>query len=329
MTLNGVKIIGTGSYLPERIVTNHDLEGLVDTSDEWITSRTGIRARHIAADDQPTSALAENASRRALEMAGIDAEDLDLVVVATFTPDQPFPNTGCFLQARIGAVNAACFSLEAACSGFIYAMDVASSMIRAGRFKRALVVGAEKMSSMVDWKDRTTCVLFGDAAGAMVLEACPPEDDQLIASYIKSDGRHVNLLQTPGGGSAMPFSQNVLDDRLNFLKMEGQSIFKLAVTNMVKAGKTVLKDAGITIEQVRWLVPHQANKRIIDAIAKRLHVDEDHCYVNLDRTGNTSAATIPVAVDEIARNGDLDKGDYLLMVAFGGGLTWGASLVRW
>lgn len=329
MELKGVKIIGTGSYLPERVLTNAELESLVDTSDEWIRTRTGICQRHIAADDQPTSALAEQAAIRAMEAAGIGPEDIDLIVFATFTPDQPFPNSGCLLQARIGALNAACFSLEAACSGFIYAMDVAGSMIRAGGYKRALVVGAEKMSSAVDWQDRSTCVLFGDAAGAFVLESCPAADDNFISSMIRSDGRYSDLLETPGGGSAKPFSKQVLEERSHYLQMNGQAIFKLAVNNMIKACKKVLKDAGITIEQVKWLVPHQANKRIIDAIAKRLGVTEENCYINLNRTGNTSAATIPVAVDEIVQAGGLEAGDYLLMVAFGGGLTWGASLVRW
>lgn len=329
MEMKGVKIIGTGSYLPERVMTNSDLESVVDTSDEWIRTRTGICQRHIAADDQPTSALAEQAAYRAMTAAGITPDQLDLIVFATFTPDMPFPNSGCLLQSRIGAVNAACFSLEAACSGFIYALDVAGSMIRTGNYQRALVVGAEKMSSAVDWQDRSTCVLFGDAAGAFVLQGCKAKDDNFISTMIRSDGRHYELLHTPGGGSAKPFSQDVLDERSHYLQMTGQAIFKLAVNNMLKACKRVMKDAGITIDQVKWLVPHQANKRIIDAIAKRLGVTEKNCYINLHRTGNTSAATIPVAVDEIVQKGGLESGDYLLMVAFGGGLTWGASLVRW
>jgi 3-oxoacyl-[acyl-carrier-protein] synthase-3 len=311
------------------VLSNKDLEEMVDTTDEWIRTRTGILERRIAADDQPTSALAAEAGLNALAAADISPEDLDAIIVGTVTPDEQFPNAGCFVQNRIGAWNAASFSLEAACSGFIYGLEVATSLIQSGRFDRILVIGAEKLSTIVDWEDRSTCVLFGDGAGAMILEAAPPEEHQFLGSVIGSDGRYTQLLHVPGGGSAMPLSPEVLENREHYLKMNGPEIFKLAVNNMVKAARRVMEEAGITIEQVRWLVPHQANMRIISSIAKRLGVTEENCYINLQRTGNTSAATIPIAIDELVQKDLLKKGDYLLTVAFGGGLTYGSNLIKW
>ncbi len=310
-------------------MTNADLEAIVDTSDEWIHTRTGIRERRIAAEDEPTSALGAKAAERAIEAAHITPDQIDLIITATITPDEPFPNTGCFIQNRIGAWDAACFSLEAACSGFIYALEVAGSMIKCGSFKRILVIGAEKMSSLLNWQDRTTCVLFGDGAGAMVLEACEPAESCVLGSVLGADGRHTQLLHVPAGGSAKPVTPEVLESGEQFLRMNGREIFKLAVNNMVAAAEHVLAETGISIDQVRWLVPHQANTRIITAVAKRLGINRDNCYVNLQRTGNSSAATIPVAVDELVRQDQLNHGDYVLLVAFGGGLTWGASLIRW
>jgi 3-oxoacyl-[acyl-carrier-protein] synthase-3 len=325
----GVTIAGTGHYVPERVLTNLDLEKMVDTSDEWIRTRTGICERHIAADDQPTSVLAFEASKRALQAAGLAAEDLDLIIVATLTPDTQFPNTACHLQRRLGAAGAACFSMEAACSGFLYAFETAAGLMSRGRYRHALIVGAEKLTSIVDWTDRNTCVLFGDGAGAMVLSQCPEEQSCLVASSLGSDGNYSDLLHVPGGGTAMPMTQEVLEQGQNFLKMNGREIFKLAVNAMVTSSQDVMSESQIGIDQVRWLVPHQANTRIILAVGKRLGIPEERVYMNLERYGNTSAATLPICLDEIARGGKVQSGDYLLLTAFGGGLTWGGLLVRW
>ncbi len=326
---HGVRIAGTGSYVPARVLTNADLEKMVDTSDEWIQTRTGISERRLAAADEPTSALAFQAAQRALESSGIAAKDIDLLIVATLSPDCPFPNTACFVQNRIGAVNAACFSMEAACSGFLYASDLAATMIRAGRFRRALVIGAEKMSTYIDWTDRNTCVLFGDGAGAAVLEATTQAGDCFLASDLGADGSYAELLRVPAGGSAMPITAEVLEKRLNFIQMNGREVFKLAVNAMVNAAERVLERAGEKVENVRWLIPHQANDRIISAVGKRLNMPDERVFVNLGKYGNTSAATIPLALDEIVRGGLIKRGDLVLMVAFGGGLTWGSSLWRW
>lgn len=325
----GVKIAGTGSYLPEKVLTNHDLEKMVETSDEWIRSRTGIRERRIAADDQPTSALGAAAARRALDSAGLAASDLDLIIVATITPDEIFPNTACFVQKEIGAVNATCFSVEAACSGFTYMMEIASALIRTGAHRNALIIGAEKLSSMVDWEDRTTCVLFGDGAGAAVLTAVEPAENAYICSTLGADGTYTDILHTPGGGSRLPFSAEVFEQKLHCLQMSGQEVFKLAVNNMANAARETLKKAAIRVDQVRWLIPHQANTRIINSVAKRLKVPLEKVFVNLEKYGNTSAASIPIALDELIRGGNVKEGDYLLFVAFGGGLTWGANLICW
>ncbi|MCH2174502.1 MAG: ketoacyl-ACP synthase III [Lentisphaeria bacterium] len=327
---NYVRIAGTGSYLPEKILTNFDLEKMVETSDEWIRTRTGIAQRHIAAKDEATSDMGAVAATNALEMAGMTPEDIDLIIVATITPDVPFPNTGCYIQKKIGAKNATAFSVEAACSGFVFASDVAVSMLDGKRYKRALVVGAEKMSSIVDWEDRSTCVLFGDAAGAMILEAVENEEENsYIGAQLGTDGNFSDILYVPGGGSRMPLDEIALNEKLNCLRMSGQEVFKQAVNTMSRVSVDLLGQTGIDFDQVRWLVPHQANIRIINAIRKKLRLPEERCYVNVDRIGNSSAATIPVAIDEIVRNGDIQKGDLLLTVAFGGGLTWGSSILRW
>ena len=325
----GVRVVGTGSYLPERVLTNFDLEKMVDTTDEWIHTRTGIDERRLAAPDQPTSALAAAAASGALEAAGMTADEIDLLIVATITPDKQFPNTACFVQRELGASRAVCFSVEAACSGFVYIMEIAAAMIRSGPHRNALVIGAEKLSCIVNWEDRATCVLFGDGAGAAVLQACPPEDNAFVSSRLGSDGIYADILHVPGGGSQTPFSQEVLDGGLHYLEMSGQEVFKQAVTNMVAASREVLAAAGITIDKVRWLIPHQANTRIMGGVAKRLGIPEDRVVINLNRYGNTSAASIPIALDETVRAGLAAPGDYLLLVAFGGGLTWGASLIRW
>jgi 3-oxoacyl-[acyl-carrier-protein] synthase III len=325
----GVRLIGTGSYLPERILSNHELEAMVETSDEWIRSRTGIQERRIAADDESTSVLGAKAAERALEAAGLSAEELDVIIVATITPDRIFPNTACFVQKQLGATNATCFAVEAACSGFVYILDIGAALIRAGMARKVLLIGAEKLSSIVNWNDRSTCVLFGDGAGAAVLSACAPEDNHFISSKMGSDGNYTDILHIPGGGSQQPFDQNVLDNQLHYLAMSGQEVFKLAVNTMVSAAREALEHSPITIDDVRWLVPHQANTRIINSVAKRLGVPSERAYMNLHKYGNTSGATVPIALDELVRGGLVEEGDYLLLVAFGGGLTWGASLIQW
>lgn len=325
----GVQICGTGSYAPARVLTNRELAEMVDTSDEWIQTRTGIRERRIAAPDEPTSALAHHASVKALEAAGVEPEEVQLIIVATLSPDAPFPNTGCYLQQRLGAKNAACFSLEAACSGFLYSLTIAADMIRCGTYENALILGAEKLSAYTDWTDRTTCVLFGDGAGAALLRRVPADQDALLASQLGANGDYTDLLRIPAGGSAAPMTHELVDQRMNFIKMRGREVFKLAVGAMVESSEAVLARAGVCIDDIRWLVPHQANTRIIQAVGKRLNIPEERVYINLDRYGNTSAATIPIALDELVRDGSVRTGDHILMTAFGGGLTWGAALMRW
>ena len=323
-----VSITGIGSYVPEKVLTNGDLEKIVDTTDEWIVTRTGIRERRIAADDQATSDLAAEAARNALKNAGVEAEDVDLIIVATITPDHVFPNTACLVQDKIGATNAFCFGLEAACSGFLYSLEVARRFVSSGASETALVIGAEKLSSITDWEDRATCVLFGDGAGAAVVQA---KGDRLgvIQSCLGSDGKLADLLMVPGGGSRIPPSTAMLDERLNFLKMNGREVFKHAVRAMSESAKKALASAGLTIDDVDWLVPHQANRRIIDAIGQRLGIDENKVYMNLDKYGNMSAASVPVALDEAVREGAIQSGHVILIIVFGGGFTWGASVLEW
>ncbi len=326
--LRTVSITGIGSYAPERVLTNKELEKMVDTTDEWIMTRTGIRERHIARDDQATSDLAAEAARRALADAGVKAEDVGMISVSTITPDMGFPNTGCLVQDLIGAKKAFCFDLEAACSGFIYGLETAKNFIASGAVETALVIGAEKMSAFVDWKDRSTCVLFGDAAGAAVLQA-KGAPHGVMSSVFGSDGSLGELLMLPAGGSRKPASEQTVKDRLHYLKMAGREVFKHAVTNMVKSAKEAIHRCGLTPHDIDWIIPHQANRRIIDAIADRLGEPAEKLVINLDRYGNTSAATIAVALDELWRSGKLKKGHKILMVAFGGGFTWGATVVEW
>ncbi|MCE9615355.1 MAG: ketoacyl-ACP synthase III [Lentisphaerae bacterium] len=330
MTSNGpiVSIVGTGSYLPERILTNADLEKMVETSDEWITTRTGIRSRHIAAAHEATSDLAAEASRRALAAAGLTAEAVDLIVVATVTPDMPFPSTACFVQDKIGAKNAFCFDLEAACSGFLYALDVGYRYLVSGGARTALIIGGEKLSSVTDWQDRTTCVLFGDGAGAVVLQL-RDSGRGIIGSVAGSDGTLADLLNIPGGGSRHPSSQETIEQRLHFMKMQGNEVFKHAVRCMCDAANKVLSRNNLKTDDVAWVIPHQANLRIIQAISTRLGIGLDRFCVNLDKVGNMSGASVPVALDEAVRAGRIKKGDLVLFVAFGGGFTWGASVMEW
>lgn len=322
------RIVGTGSAVPDRILTNLDLEKMVDTSDEWITTRTGIKERRIASADEFTSTLATRAAQNALQMAGVSPADLDMIIVATVTPDYPFPSTATLLQNNLGATNASAFDVSAACSGFIYALSIVDKFIRTGTIKTALVVGAEVLSRIVDWSDRNSCLLFGDGAGAAVIRG---EEGTcgVLDTYMKSDGSHWDLLYQAAPGSRNPVSQTVIDDRLAFIRMQGNEVFKLAVRAMEEAALKVLSAGNMTASDVDLFIPHQANRRIIDAIGKRLEVPDEKVYVNIERFGNTSSASIPIALDEANRKGVLKPGNLLLLDAFGGGLAWGAVTVRW
>jgi len=322
-----VAFVGIGSYLPERILTNAELEKMVDTTSEWIVSRSGIRERRIAREDQATSDLAAEAAKRALAQAALKPEEIDLIIVATLSPDMPFPNTACFVQKLIGAKNATCIGLEAACSGFLFAVDAASQYLLTGRFKTALVIGAEKLSSVTDWQDRTTCVLFGDGAGAVVLQA-RDSGEGILSTVTGSDGTLNALLNIPGGGSRNPVSAQTIEKRMHFMKMEGKEVFKHAVRAMGEAARKALVKAGLTIADVACVVPHQANMRIVEAIRDRFGVGPEKFFINLDKYGNMSAASIPVALDEAVREGRIKKGDNIVLVAFGGGFTWGAMVVK-
>lgn len=323
------RIVGTGSYLPEKVLTNFDLEEMVETTDEWIRTRTGISQRRIAREDQSASDLGAAAAQRALEKAGIAAEAVDLIIVATISPDMPFPSTACFVQNLIGAKNAFCFDVQAACSGFLFGLETARQYIENGTVKTALVIGAEKLSCITDWQDRGTCILFGDGAGAVVLQGCE-SGSGILDTVMGCDGALTALLNLPAGGSRNPTSTQTVEQRLHYMKMEGNEVFKHAVRCMSDAGQRVLQKCGLGVDDVSCIIPHQANRRIIEAIAKRFDVTvEDKFYVNLDRVGNMSAASVPVALDEAVTAGRIRKGDYLLFVAFGGGFTWGASVVRW
>ena len=327
-TVARARIVGTGSYLPERILTNAELEKMVDTSDEWIVTRSGIRQRHIARPDEATSDMGAIAARNALSAAGVTPEDVQLIIVATVTPDMPFPSTACLIQHAIGAKNAVCFDLEAACSGFLYSLEVARRFIESGVVKTALVLGAEKLSAVTDWTDRATCILFGDGAGAVVLQACG-EGHGVLTTVMGSDGGLSDLLKLPAGGSRMPATHETIDARLHYMKMAGREVFKHAVTRMSEAAQRALEQCGLTMNDITWIIPHQANSRIIEAIGDRLGVPAGHVYMNLERTGNMSAATIPVALDEVVRAGKVKPGDKLLLVAFGGGFTWAATVLEW
>lgn len=321
-------VSGTGRSVPERVLTNADLEKLVDTSDEWITSRTGIKERRIAADDEVLSKFASEAGRQALEAAGVAPEDVGLLVLATVTPDMPIPATACTIQHDLGCVNAAAFDLAAGCSGFIYAQSVAKQFVLSGRCAHALVIGAELLSKYIDWTDRTTCVIFADGAGAALLSAGSPPRG-VLASAMHSDGSMVDFISMPGGGTLHPPSQAMIDERLHFIKMKGNETFKMAVRCIEEVCREVLDQAGLTPDDVDWFIPHQANARIITAVGKRLGMNDERCYINIDRYGNTSSASIPIALDEVVRDGKIEPGHIVLMAAFGAGLTWAASVARW
>lgn len=323
-----VSIIGTGSYVPERVLTNEELAKTVDTSDEWIVTRTGIRERRIAAEDEFTSDLATKAAQNAIEQAGISPDEIDLILVATATPDMFFPSTACFVQKNLGATRAACFDISAACSGFLYALEIGQQFITSHTYNTVLVIGAEKLSSIVDWTDRNTCVLFGDGAGAAILRNRAGAHG-VISTYMGSDGTFTDILSMPGGGSRFPATTENLDQRLNTIHMSGKEVYKQAVNAMLAAANIALEQAGLKASDLACIIPHQANMRIIEAIAERMGVSMDHFLINLDKYGNTSAAAVAIALDEANRTGRMKIGDYVLLVVFGGGLTWASSVIQW
>ena len=321
-------ISGVGSYVPERIVTNADLEKMVDTTDEWITSRTGIRARRVAASDEYTSDLAAHAATRAMQKAGVKPEEIDLIILATITPDMPFPATACIVQQKIGAYRAAAFDIEAACSGFIFGLEIGQQFIMSRTYNTVLVIGAEKLSSIVNWTDRNTCVLFGDGAGAAILQN-RPDSHGLLTACMGSDGQKADLLSMPGGGSRCPASTQSVAAGLHFLRMDGKETFKNAVQAMHNAAKEVLRRCELDITQIKCIIPHQANLRIINAVSERLGATPEQVFINLDRYGNTSAASVAIALDEAVEGGRIARGDLVLLVVFGAGLTWGAAVIEW
>ncbi|WP_052571556.1 beta-ketoacyl-ACP synthase III [Endomicrobium proavitum] len=323
----GVKILATGSYFPKKVLTNADLEKIVDTSDEWISTRTGIKERHISENNEPTSELAYKASLEAIKTAQIKNEDIDLIIVATVTPDMLFPSTACFLQTKLGLNSAPAFDLSAACSGFIYALATAKAYIESGLYKTVLIAGSEELSKFTDWTDRNTCVLFGDAAGAMILTASE-ENDDVLSVCLGADGSYSELLNMPAGGTVNPATVETVKGKLHTIKMAGKEVFKVAVTKMGIAAEKALVLAGKKPEEITLYIPHQANMRIIEAVAKKVGVTMDKVFVNIHKTGNTSSATTITALDEAIKTGKLKKGDLVELVAFGGGFTWGAAVIR-
>ncbi|HEV7802517.1 MAG TPA: beta-ketoacyl-ACP synthase III [Burkholderiales bacterium] len=315
------RISGTGSYLPEKVLTNSDLEKIVDTSDEWIYTRTGIRQRHVAADNENTSDLALKASHKAIEAAGITPQDIDLIIVATTTPDMVFPSAACLLQAKLGITDCPAFDMQAVCSGFVYALSTADHLVKSGQYRNALVVGAEVYSRILDWNDRGTCVLFGDGAGAVVLTKS--EQPGILASRLHADGGHAGILSVPGSVSGGAVSGRPL------LQMEGNVVFKLAVKVLGEVAEETLAAAGLSKSEIDWLIPHQANIRIIQATAKKLGLSMDRVIATVDRHANTSAASVPLALDEAVRDGRVRPGQHVLLEGVGGGFTWGAVLLRW
>jgi len=323
-----VSITGVGAYVPAKAMTNFELEKIVDTTDEWITSRTGIKERRIAAKDEFTSDMASKAAQRAMTAAGVTADQVDLIIVATITPDMVFPSTSCLVQQKIGAHRAAAFDIEAACSGFIFGLEIAQQFIMSRTYDTVLVIGAEKLSSVVDWTDRNTCVLFGDGAGCAVLQS-RSNSHGLLTAVMGADGSKAELLHMPGGGSRCPATTESVNARLHFLRMEGKETFKHAVQAMVSAANEVLRRCDLKVADIKCIIPHQANRRIIDAVGERLAARPDQLFINLDRYGNTSAASVAIALDEAVSSGRIHRGDLVLLVVFGAGLTWGAAVIEW
>ncbi|GAM09989.1 3-oxoacyl-[acyl-carrier-protein] synthase 3 [Geobacter sp. OR-1] len=321
-------ILGTGCAVPAKVLSNIDLERMVDTTDEWITTRTGITERRIASPGEYTSTFATKAAERALEMAGVSADEIELIIVATVTPDFPFPATACLVQNNIKASRAVAFDISAACSGFLFGLSLAEKMIMTGTIRKAVVIGAEVLSRVVDWSDRNTCCLFGDGSGAVVVGASE-DGNGILSTHIHSDGSYWELLHQPGAGNRNPATQKVVDERLMFIQMQGNEVFKLAVRAMEEAANEALEANGVGLADLDLFIPHQANRRIIDAIGKRLGIHPDKIFVNLHKYGNTSAASIPIALDEANRAGHIHPGNLLLLDSFGGGLTWASALIRW
>ncbi len=322
-----VGIIGVGEYLPKKVLTNADLEKMVETSDEWITTRTGIKERRLAAKEEAASDLAVKAAAAALKDAGILAQDLELIIVATITPDMQFPSTACFVQKALAAKKAACFDISAACAGFVHAVVIAQQFISTGLYKNALVVGVEVLSSITDWQDRNTCVLFGDGAGAAVL--APVRSGGILSGYLGSDGSQTELLMLPAGGSRYPATHETVDNRMHYLKMHGNEIFKLAVNIMTDAAQTALKQAGLECKDIDLVIPHQANIRILLAMAKKLNLPQEKIYFNIEKYGNMSSASTATALCQAVKEGRIKKGDIVLLDAFGAGLVWAACVIKW
>ena len=321
-------ISAVGSYVPEKVLTNADLEKMVDTSDEWILSRTGIHERRIAAENEFTSDMAAKAATIALKRANVDPTEVDLIILATITPDMPFPATACLVQQKIEALNSAAFDIEAACSGFVYALEIGQQFIMSRTYDTVLVIGSEKLSSITDWEDRGTCILFGDGAGAAVLQN-RKNTHGLLTACMGADGRKASILSQPGGGSLNPATNQSVSNRLHYLKMDGQEVFKNAVTAMTKASKEALARCELDISQIKCIIPHQANMRILKAVSDRLGARENQVYSNLERYGNTSAASVAIALDEAVQKGLVKRGDLILLLVFGAGLTWGAAVIEW
>ena len=329
MANTNARILSTGRAYPAGVLTNADLEKLVETSDDWITSRTGIKERHKAADGEYTSQFAVSAARQAIERARIDPSEIDLLICATVTPDQILPSTGCLIQTELGAHRAAAFDLAAACSGFIYGLTLANQMIRGGQARYALVIGAEVLTRYVDYTDRSTCVIFGDGAGAALVGPAETDGRGILGTRIRSDGRYAEQLYAPGGGTRLGITADNVTSGQHYFRMKGNELFKVAVRSMADVSREVLEDAGYKGEDVKLFIPHQANQRITDAVANNLKVDEGIVYSNIAMHGNTSSASIPIALDECVEQGRVSEGDLVLLASFGGGVTWGAALMRW
>jgi 3-oxoacyl-[acyl-carrier-protein] synthase-3 len=322
-------IVGTGSYIPEKVLTNADLAKLVDTNDEWIVERTGIRERHIAADGEATSDLAYKASLKALKMAGVRPEDVDLIVVGTITPDMPFPSAAAVLQSLLHNKKAFAFDVSAACAGSLYALSIADRYVASGVSRAALVVGSEILTRITDWSDRNTCILFGDGAGAMVLVPTQDPARGILSAHLHTDGSLWPILNTPGGGSRMPISHQLIDDKMHYVKMNGREVYKVAVRALEESSREALAANGFQPKDVTWVIAHQANKRILDSTLERLGIPAEKCWMNLEKYGNTSSASVPMTLDEANRAGWFKPGDLILMMAIGGGMAWGSALLRW
>lgn len=321
-------ILGTGSELPNKIITNEDLENLIETTDEWITVRTGIKQRRVLEEGKGNADMAYHAAVRALEDAGLEAKDLDAIVMGTVTPDYTFPSSACVLEGMLGARKAFSFDVNAACSGFLNALAVSDSFIRTGLIRNALVVGSDALSRLLNWEDRTTCVLFGDGAGAVVLGSTETGNKGILSARLRTDGSHVKMLYVPAGGSRNPTNPETVQNNEHTISMNGKEVFKVAVRSMEEISRQALKEAGVTIDELSLVIPHQANRRIIEALAERLKVPLEKVMINLDKYGNTSAASVPVALDEARRTGRIQSGDVVLLNAFGAGFAWGAAVVR-